>query len=201
MSHNPSAPIANASSEVLRHLFLAQHRAFVQTPAYADAASALSLHLLAVLQKIEPQCLGIYWALPGEFNPLVACLQAPFMQTLPMALPFATKASHANPAQMHYRGWDRHPPQTVDECRIPTGNGPKVQPDVVLVPCVAFTAHGYRLGYGGGYFDRYLQAHQGVTSIGLAWGHAKLSPAAWQPQAHDVALTLVLTQTGVVAES
>ena len=41
---------------------------------------------------------------------------------------------------------------------------------VVLVPGAAFDATGHRIGYGGGYYDRFLAAHQGLFSIGLCFG-------------------------------
>ena len=69
-------------------------------------------------------------------------------------------------------------------------------PDVVLVPCVGFTREGYRLGYGGGYFDRWLAAHPGVISIGLAWS---LSETHFAAEPHDQPLTMVLTEREVIA--
>ncbi|MBC7699765.1 5-formyltetrahydrofolate cyclo-ligase, partial [Aquabacterium sp.] len=68
------------------------------------------------------------------------------------------------------------------------------QPDVVLVPCVGFTPDGYRLGYGGGYFDRYLAANPDITAIGVSWAIGQLNAQALQPEAHDVPLLCVLTE-------
>ncbi|CAN5117491.1 hypothetical protein BH11PSE10_BH11PSE10_09090 [soil metagenome] len=96
---------------------------------------------------------------------------------------------------MDYRRWDGGPPTVADECGIPSSNGAVVIPDVVLVPCLGFTREGYRLGYGGGYFDRWLAAHPGVTSIGIAWG---IGEASFAVQAHDQALTVIVTEAGVV---
>jgi 5,10-methenyltetrahydrofolate synthetase len=75
--------------------------------------------------------------------------------------------------------------------------GKPVVPDVVLVPCVGFTPEGYRLGYGGGYFDRYLAAHPGVTVIGVAWEQARVSREELAPQAHDLPLMAVVTEARV----
>ncbi|MBY0236833.1 MAG: hypothetical protein K2W93_17765 [Burkholderiaceae bacterium] len=97
---------------------------------------------------------------------------------------------------MEYRRWDGQPPSVYDECGIPTSLGAPVLPDVVLVPCVGFTREGYRLGYGGGYFDRWLAAHPGVISIGLAWS---VSEAAFAVESHDQALTLLLTEKEVIS--
>jgi 5,10-methenyltetrahydrofolate synthetase len=69
-------------------------------------------------------------------------------------------------------------------------------PDVVLVPCVGFTREGFRLGYGGGFFDRWLAEHPGVTTIGLAWSGAEVH---FPVEAHDRALTLILTERELIA--
>ena len=70
-------------------------------------------------------------------------------------------------------------------------------PDVVLVPCVGFTGAGYRLGYGGGYFDRWLAAHPHVVAVGVAWSVAELDPATFAAQPHDLPLAFVVTERGV----
>ncbi len=99
---------------------------------------------------------------------------------------------------MHYRLWNREPPTLLDECRIPACEGAPVVPDVVLVPCVGFTREGYRLGYGGGYFDRWLAAHPHVTAVGVAWSVAEIDTSSFAAEAHDRPLTLVVTERGVV---
>ena len=64
----------------------------------------------------------------------------------------------------------------------------------MLVPCVGFTDEGFRLGYGGGYFDRYLAAHPEVTAVGLGWALGRLTEAELKPQAHDQPLVGVITE-------
>jgi len=100
--------------------------------------------------------------------------------------------------RLHYRTWDGSAPRARDDCGIPTADGAPAEPDVVLVPCVGFTASGHRLGYGGGYFDRWLAAHPGVTSVGVAWAFARLDDAELAPEPHDQRLTLIVTEDGVV---
>ncbi len=113
---------------------------------------------------------------------------------LPLALPFVRK----QPPQMHYRAWDGKPPALLDEARIPASDGGEVTPDVVLVPCVGFTLAGYRLGYGGGYFDRWMAAHPQVTTVGIAWASSEMQANEFGPEPHDQPLSLVLTEHGVV---
>ena len=110
-----------------------------------------------------------------------------------LALPFACK----QPIEMHYRLWQGQAPDAVDECRIPSTQGKPVVPEVILVPCLAFTPSGYRLGYGGGYFDRFMAKHPGVTAIGVAWQHNQLSDTQLRAQAHDQALLAVVTEANI----
>jgi 5,10-methenyltetrahydrofolate synthetase len=100
---------------------------------------------------------------------------------------------------MHYRLWDGATPTLQDEWRIATSNGAPVTPDVVLVPCVGFTRSGYRLGYGGGYFDRWLAAHPHVTTVGVAWAVGEISEAEFAAEPHDLPLTVIVTERGVVS--
>lgn len=67
-------------------------------------------------------------------------------------------------------------------------------PDLVVVPCVGFDAHNYRLGYGGGYYDRTLAgwAAQGaaVKTVGVAYQYAQV---VFEIHAYDLPLDEVLT--------
>ena len=71
-----------------------------------------------------------------------------------------------------------------------------VQPTVLLVPVVGFDEQGYRLGYGGGYYDRTLAASRPrPRAIGVGYEFQQL--ATIYPQPHDVPLDAVVTETGV----
>lgn len=177
-------PIAPADRSELRRRLIAERRAFAATPAFATAEQALHQALRPLLEQLEPELLGVYWPLPGEFDPGAL----PY----PRALPFARR----DPRAMQFRRWDGAAPAAQDEFAIPTASGAVVVPDVVLVPCVGFTREGFRLGYGGGFFDRWLAEHPGVTAIGLAWSGGETRFAV---EAHDRALTLILTESELIA--
>jgi hypothetical protein len=73
---------------------------------------------------------------------------------------------------------------------------PVVTPQVLLMPMVAFDAHGYRLGHGGGYFDRTLAAlAPPPLKIGIAFELSRI--ATIRPQAHDVPMDLIVTEAGI----
>jgi 5-formyltetrahydrofolate cyclo-ligase len=168
------------------------HRFVWKHPGPPAPSAALAHHLREVLEQLEPQVLGLYWPLEAEFNAVEPLLNHGWQEAPCWALPFAYKT----PRRMDYRRWDGGPPTQQDECGIAACAGAVVVPDVVLVPCVGFTREGYRLGYGGGYFDRWLAEHPGVTSIGLAWG---VSEAAFAAEPHDRALTLLLTESEIIS--
>ncbi|MCR2834030.1 5-formyltetrahydrofolate cyclo-ligase [Parerythrobacter lacustris] len=70
-----------------------------------------------------------------------------------------------------------------------------VQPDAVIVPLLAFTESGHRLGQGGGHYDRWLEAHGPVTAIGLAWDVQVVDSIPLET--HDMRLDGVVTPTRI----
>ncbi|MDO5812847.1 MAG: 5-formyltetrahydrofolate cyclo-ligase [Bacillota bacterium] len=66
----------------------------------------------------------------------------------------------------------------------------KNQLDLMLVPLVGYNQDNYRLGYGGGYYDRYLKNYHGYT-IGLAYTFQYLKD--YQPESFDVPLNQIIT--------
>jgi 5,10-methenyltetrahydrofolate synthetase len=73
----------------------------------------------------------------------------------------------------------------------------EVEPSLLLAPVVGFTPDNYRLGYGGGYFDRTLaKLGAGHEAIGVGFEMARL--ASIYPQPHDIKMRQVVTEKGVV---
>jgi len=74
-------------------------------------------------------------------------------------------------------------------------DSPNLRPDSVLLPMVGWDGDGYRLGYGGAFFDRTLAAlDKRPRVIGVAYEHAYLSTI--HPQPHDVPVDFVVTERG-----
>jgi 5-formyltetrahydrofolate cyclo-ligase len=71
-----------------------------------------------------------------------------------------------------------------------------VHPDMLIVPLVGFDAGCYRLGYGGGYYDRTIAAASPrPLCVGLGFGMATL-PSIF-PQPHDIPMQMIVTEQGV----
>lgn len=176
----------------LRAHLKAARRDFLASPAGQAAPAALLQRLVPLIQQLEPLCLGLYWPLPGEFDAagLLPGVDG-VLSGVQLALPFAQRDG-----RMQYRRWDGRAPTQRDEMGIACSDGAAADPDLVLVPCLGFTRDGYRLGYGGGFFDRWQAEHAGVTTLGLAW---QVGECAMRPAAHDQALSILVTEVEVLA--
>lgn len=71
------------------------------------------------------------------------------------------------------------------------------EPDLLVVPLSAFCRTN-RLGYGKGYYDRYLAAHPGILSIGAAFDEQE---TVFEPESWDVPLDFIATPTRLLARS
>jgi 5-formyltetrahydrofolate cyclo-ligase len=72
---------------------------------------------------------------------------------------------------------------------------PQRQFDVIFTPVVGFNRDGFRLGFGGGWYDRFLAAQPEALKIGLAYDWAEVDFA---PQPHDIPLDLIATETALL---
>jgi 5-formyltetrahydrofolate cyclo-ligase len=79
---------------------------------------------------------------------------------------------------------------------VPSNRNP-VQPTVLLVPLLGFDTAGYRLGHGGGYYDRTLATvAQKPLTIGIGYELGRLQTI--YPQPHDIPMDAIVTESGVV---
>jgi 5-formyltetrahydrofolate cyclo-ligase len=75
-----------------------------------------------------------------------------------------------------------------------------VTPQILIVPLLAFDARGYRLGYGGGFYDRTLQGLRAagpVTAIGFAYNAQEVAQVPTEPT--DQPLDFIVTEAGIRA--
>ncbi len=78
--------------------------------------------------------------------------------------------------------------------------GAWIEPEVVIVPLLAFDARGYRLGYGGGFYDRTLQhlrAKRPTIAIGFAFSTQEIAQVPIDE--HDQRLDAIITEQGMIA--
>lgn len=174
----------------LREEKLAARRA-LDAAAHAAHSARIEAHLRAWLGTRPPACLAFCAPFRNEFDarPLVAELIAQGWQA---AMPVVIAVD----APMIFRAWTPDAAMTTDRYGLPIpAGGAEVTPDIVLLPLVAFDAAGFRLGYGGGYFDRTLAALiPRPLAIGVGFELARADSI--RPQPHDLPLDLLVTEAG-----
>jgi 5,10-methenyltetrahydrofolate synthetase len=157
------------------------------------ASANIERHLEALFADRPPQVVAFCWPLRREFDcrPLVERLIARgWHAAQPVVL--------APASPMVFRPWALDTPMTEDRHGIPIPAGDAtVTPDVVLLPLVAFDALGYRIGYGGGYFDRTLAAlSPRPMAVGVGFEQARVESV--RPEPHDVRLDAIVTEAACV---
>jgi len=93
-----------------------------------------------------------------------------------------------------FRAWAPGEPLQRGVWNIPVPHGIEVVvPDVVIAPVVGFDRDCYRLGYGGGFFDRTLSTMPNTPRV-FGVGYSQAAIATIYPQPHDVPMNLVVTE-------
>ena len=193
-SVNPNSPTCGGREPdcddraALRRDLLARRAAL---PCRARLDAALDAALRQVLRALRPASIGAYCATRGEYDPLplLAALQRD-EAALQLALPVVDPPTRG----MHFAAWRagdalRDGPYGIAE---PARTDAVLVPALLLLPCVGFAEVGLRLGYGGGYYDRYLAGRDEVFTVGLAFEACRLDHLHAEP--HDQLLDLVLTE-------
>lgn len=162
----------------------------------ADERVARSLRisqgLRSVLSSVSDRLIGFFWPFRGEFDarPLLTEKRDRCMR---LALPVVVEKGQP----LQFRKWSPGTRMTHGVWNIPIpANGETVDPDVLIAPLVGFDPAGYRLGYGGGFYDRTIASKASKPLIiGVGFEIARLSTI--YPQPHDIPMDVIVTDTGV----
>ena len=177
-----------ADKKALRAAMLAR-RGAAHSPAAGEAAAARFLASVALPPKAV---VSAYWPMGEELDP------RPLMRALHAAghgvcLPAVVQRG----APLVFRAWT---PGTVLSPNVfgtsaPPPDAPVVRPDALLVPLLAFDAAGWRLGYGGGYYDRTLRELRSAGgALAIGFGYAAQEVEALPREPFDEPLDWIVTE-------
>lgn len=182
----------------LRHTALAKRdRAAEQ--AGPRAALLIARRCLGDFVFMKGAIIAGYAAVRGEVDPF------PLMAALasnghPLCLP------RTSGDRISFHSWKPGDPLVVGRFNIPEpdskapdSKAKECRPELILVPLLAFDRQGYRLGYGGGYYDRYLAAHRAkrtVRAVGIAFAGQEMPELPHEET--DEPLDAVVTEERVI---
>ena len=152
----------------------------------------IEARLRALLDEPTVSILGVYWPFQAEFDPrpLIDWLSA---RGSKVALPAVVDKK----GPLEYRAWRPGEPLVDGVWNIPIPCKREiVVPQAVLAPLVGFDRQCYRLGYGGGYFDRTLAAlSPRPRAIGVGFELSRIETI--YPQSFDVPMDVVVTEAEI----
>jgi len=159
------------------------------------AGAAIRDHFLGVALPTDVTVIAAYWPFRTEIDPrpLMLALHA---RGYRVVLPVVVRKA----APLKFRLWG--PGATLVKAGLggpaPDVGAPELEPDLLLVPMLAFDDTGFRLGYGGGFYDRTLERLRGlkpVRAVGAAY-EAQRVPAVPR-DVTDQRLDAILTEAGL----
>lgn len=173
--------------KALRKAMSARRSEAAATVDQAPAQAALETVLAETRGPVS-----FFWPIRSEID------TRPVMARLAMKRSVCLPLTHGH-AALSFRAW--HPDVALEEdgfgVPVPVGTEPVV-PQVLVVPMLGFDGAGHRLGYGGGHYDRTLQALRAagaVTAIGFAFEAQRLD-ASLPDEPTDQPLDMLVTEAG-----
>jgi 5,10-methenyltetrahydrofolate synthetase len=158
--------------------------------------TALSAKIAASLTRslgsLEGRRISLYWPIRGEpdLRPLI-----PDIVRLGGLCALPVVVEQGQP--LAFRSWQPGERLERGVWNIPVpASGREIEPDIVVAPLVAYDRDGFRLGYGGGYFDRTLAGLSGRPHV-IGVGFAAAEIATIYPQPHDIAMDAIVTENGL----
>ena len=168
---------------------LLEKRAAVSTEQHQAWSDTITGLLVSGFPMLRQMTVSLYWPFQGEFDPRYAIRH--FRESGAVAaLPVVIEKR----APLQFREWWPGVATSKGVFDLPVPEGTRVVvPQALLIPPVGFDDRGYRLGYGGGYFDRTLSTiSPQPLKIGVAFEMSRLETI--YPQAYDIPLDFIVTE-------
>ena len=149
-------------------------------------------HIMLIVENIKPCVIGSYLPFRNEFSTNLLndeLSKLGFKLSLPCI--------NENNSSMIFRSYNSNDDLISNTYGImePSEDSDEVMPSIIIVPLVAFSLSGYRLGYGGGYYDRYIAKNldnKDFITIGLGFSFQQYDELPYET--HDQKLDWILTE-------
>ena len=142
----------------------------------------------------KKKIVGGYYPVNFEIN-ILEFLEKLEIKGVQLCLPIVKKDN-----KMDFYSWSTKNLLKLNKYGIPEPEQiKKVFPDIILVPLVAFDSRLYRIGYGGGYYDRYIEKlsnKKNLLKIGIAHSCQKINRVPTNK--HDKKLDIIITEKYVL---
>lgn len=157
----------------------------------AAFTSSIAEKLDGLLPDPAGRVIGLYWPFRGEPD-LRPWAQTAIDKGARIALPVVVRMAHP----LIFRHWVPGAALERGIWNIPVpADGEEVTPDIVISPLVGFDDANYRLGYGGGFYDRTLAAMPSKPTV-IGVGYSLCRIATINPQPFDIPMDRIVTETG-----
>ena len=177
------------SKKFLRRFFIDRRNNYFEE---YDKKNNAHTHLKLISENTKPCVVGSYLPFRNEF-PTQLLNDELNKLNFNLSLPCINK----NDSSMTFRNYTSDSILVPNSYGIlePSQNAEEVVPSIIIVPLVAFSLAGYRLGYGGGYYDRYIEKNlenKDLIIIGLGFSFQKYDELP--NENHDQKLDWILTE-------
>ncbi len=148
----------------------------------------IASQLIDWCQQHCPASLALFWPFRSEPD-----LRESYPLLQQMGIQLALPVVVAKKQALLFVPWSPGDAMSTDEygILIPADHTRALRPEVLVVPCVGFNAKNFRLGYGGGFYDRTLAALPRPQTIGVAYRQGQVEFAEGT---HDIALDRIITE-------
>lgn len=185
----PATPSSPADKSTLRATLKAQRRS-QDASLKEEWDRRIGAHLLRWCHAHRPAALGVYWPLSGEPD-----LHPAYCELADAGVRLALPVVLARDTALAFTAWTPGEAMVKDTMgvAVPAELRLVERPPVLLVPCLGFNALHFRLGYGGGYYDRTLAAAPRPLALGIAYANQEV---LFDADIHDIPLNGIITEHG-----
>ena len=167
---------------------LKERRRAIEPALKAAWDERIGARVLAWWRAHPHAALGVYWPLAGEPD-----LQSAYAEMAQAGVRLALPVVLERDAALGFADWIPGEATVKDRLgvAVPADLRLVERPPALLIPCLGFNSLGYRLGYGGGFYDRTLEATPRPATVGVTYA---CQLVAFEGDVHDVPLDRVITE-------